>query len=131
MIVPAEPRYFPGQRWLNIVLRSLHLVGVAGIGGGFMFNLAEAQWLPFWQLTLITGTVLTAIYVWATALWLVQLKGLVIVFKLLLLWIAMHNVEWRAELFVAVIVLSSVIAHAPGAVRGYVPAGRDGGSGCS
>lgn len=132
-LIPQKPRYFPGQRGLNIALRSLHLIGVAGIGGGFLFTLDEAQWLPFWHLSLLTGIALTAIYIWTSALWLVQLKGLVIVFKLLLLWIAMLIPDWRGALFIMVIVLSAVIAHAPGTVRGYRPFGQNepGKPGCS
>lgn len=33
-LFPAESRQFYGQRWLNILLRSVHLLGVAGVGGG-------------------------------------------------------------------------------------------------
>ncbi len=120
-MLPEKPRSFAGQRWLNIALRSLHLVGVAGIGAGFFFAVDESLWLPFWQLTLFTGVALMALYVWTTALWLVQLKGLVILLKLVLLWLAMDMIAWRAELFTLVVLLSAVIAHAPGAVRGYVP----------
>ena len=28
-LFPAESRYLPGNRWLNVALRTLHLVGVA------------------------------------------------------------------------------------------------------
>lgn len=120
LLVPDAPRRFTGQRWLNIILRSLHLVGVAGIGSGFFFDMEEPLWLPFWQLTVATGLGLMALYVWTTALWLFQLKGVVILVKLLLLWLAMFNPAWRAELFALVILLSAVIAHAPGPVRGYM-----------
>ena len=34
-LFPAESRQFYGQRWLNILLRSVHLLGVAGVGGGY------------------------------------------------------------------------------------------------
>ena len=121
IIIPDEPRYFPGQRWLNILLRSLHLVGIAGIGAGFLFAQEPSQWQTFWQLTLLSGTALVLIYLWSTALWLIQLKGLAILLKLLLLWLAMANPELRGFLFVAIVMISGVIAHAPSRVRGYSP----------
>ena len=119
VLFPATPRRFPGERWINNWLRSAHLVGVAGIGGGYLFGLAEAQWLPFWHLTLGTGVALSLLYLWASVAWLLQLKGLAIVVKLALLALAVLLPPWRGELFILVIVISGLIAHAPGAVRGY------------
>ncbi|SCZ67515.1 hypothetical protein [Thiohalomonas denitrificans] len=119
LLIPAVPRQFPGERWINIALRCLHLVGIAGISGGFLFTLAEAQWLPFWYLTLSSGVALSLLYVWSTALWLVQLKGIAILLKVALLAAATLFPEWRAGLFVSIILISGLIAHAPGAVRGY------------
>ncbi|MCB1819556.1 MAG: hypothetical protein KDI77_16675, partial [Gammaproteobacteria bacterium] len=55
ILFPEPTRYFPGQRWVNIALRSLHLVGVAGIGSGFLFDQAPAAWDTYWHLTLISG----------------------------------------------------------------------------
>ena len=116
---PKQARYFPGQRGINILLRTAHLVGVAGIGGGFLFGLDEALWQPWWWLTLVTGVLLSLLYLYSDGRWLLQLKGQVILLKLALLALAFLVPGWRAELFVLVILLSGLIAHAPGAVRGY------------
>jgi len=126
LLIPPQPRTFPGERWVNITLRCLHLVGVAGIGGGFLFDLEPARWPAFWHLTLASGVLLTLLYLWGSALWLVQLKGLAIVLKVLLLAVAIGVPAWRGEVFILVIVLSGLIAHAPGEVRGFrpVPGGR-------
>ena len=121
LLAPSQPRHFPGQRWLNILLRSLHLVGLAGIAGFFLFGASAPD--VYWQLTLLSGVLLLMIYVWSSALWLLQLKGQVILFKLILLGLAMRYPAWRAELFIAILVLSGVIAHAPGSVRGWSPLG--------
>lgn len=118
-LIAIEPRTFPGQRWANILLRSLHLVGVAGVGAGFLQGAPENQWLAFWYLAVGSGVALMLLYVWSSITWLFQAKGLVIVAKLGLLGLAGLYPAWGAELFVAIIVFSSVIAHAPGAVRGY------------
>jgi hypothetical protein len=119
LFFPPQPRLFPGQRWLNILLRAVHLIGVAGVSGGFLFGLDEALWQPWWWLTLATGVLLTLLYLYSDGRWLLQLKGQVILLKLSLLALAVWLPPWRAELFILVILLSGLIAHAPGAVRGY------------
>ncbi len=128
LLWPEKARSFPGERWINIGLRSLHLVGVAGIGGGFLFDLAPGVWLPFWYLTLGSGLGLAGLYLWGTFAWLVQVKGLAVMLKLVLLAAALRLPAWRAELFVLMILISGVVAHASGAVRGWRPGG--GGGGC-
>ena len=120
ILIPEKPRQFTGERWLNILLRSLHLVGVAGIGGGFLFTLDESQWLPYWHLTVSTGVILSLLYIWSSAIWLFQLKGVSIVVKLALIALATASPAWRAELFILVIVISGLVAHAPGRMRGYL-----------
>lgn len=121
LLFPPKPRTFPGERWVNISLRCLHLLGVSGIGGGFLFDLESTLWQPFWYLTLASGVVLSLLYLWGTALWLFQLKGLVIVAKLLLLTLALAMPNWRGGVFILVVLLSGLVAHAPGEVRGFWP----------
>jgi hypothetical protein len=118
-IFTTKPRTFPGQRWANILLRTVHLVAVAGLGAGFIQGVPDSQWVPFWYLALGSGVTLMLLYIWSSITWLVQAKGAVILLKLLLLALAGLLPAWRAELFITVIVLSSVIAHAPGSVRGF------------
>jgi len=120
-LFPAEARNFRGKRWLDIGLRSFHLVGIAGIGGGFLFDVPMMQYQPFWLLTLATGVFMSLLAVWSSATWLLQVKGLAIVCKLILLAIAFALPVWRGELFVLIILLSGVVAHAPGNWRAFSP----------
>ena len=119
LLFPYPARGFRGQRWLNVLLRSLHLVGIVGISGGFLFDEKPDAWGHYWHLTLASGVALMALYLWGSVCWLFELKGLVIVLKTLLLGIALLIPSIRAELFLFVVILSGVIAHAPGAFRGY------------
>jgi hypothetical protein len=116
-LFPSPAREFRGQRWVNIALRCLHLVGVAGIAGGFMFGLDRESWLSYWYLTLASGIALTLIYIWCSAVWLLELKGMVIILKNLLLTLGLFVPEIRPEAFIAIIVMSGLIAHAPARVR--------------
>jgi len=112
-------RQLPGQRWINIALRSAHLVGVTGIGGGFLLDVDDSFWMGYWWLAISTGVLLSLLYLWTSPLWAIQLKGMAIIGKLVLLGIGVAVPDWRATMFVLVVLVSAFIAHAPGRVRGY------------
>ena len=121
IIFPARSRDFPGLRWLNITLRSLHLVGMAGMAGTYLYMSTIHALLDFWALTLFSGVAMVAFSIWSDGRWLLQLRGVVILFKLVLLaalpWLNSHIDDGAAWGFVTIILLSSVIAHAPATVR--------------
>jgi len=116
---PPPEHFFPYLRWLNISLRGLHLVGIAGLAGGFLFNLPESAWLGYWHLALATGVLLSALYLWTDAKWLLKLKGQAILAKLALLALAYYLPDGRAVVFVLIVLLSAFFAHAPDRVRSY------------
>jgi hypothetical protein len=125
-LFPPEPRWFRGDRWLNIALRCIHLVGIAGISSGFLFNLEQAQWATYWYLALVSGVALSLLYLWSTAAWLLEIKGLAVVIKILLLALALRLPSLQGELFIAIIVLSALTAHAPARIRGRRWVGQTG-----
>ncbi|MCB1786678.1 MAG: hypothetical protein KDJ33_10540 [Gammaproteobacteria bacterium] len=116
---PAQTRFFPGQRTLNLLLRAAHLVGIAGIGAGFLFGLERTAWDHYWLLTLFTGIGLTALYLWSSISWLLELKGFAVLLKVALLGLALVLPEHRAGLFITIIVISALSAHAPARIRAY------------
>ena len=120
-LFPEESRYFPGQRWCNIGLRTLHLLGISGLGGGFLYPGLESDWLGYLYLTTFSGIGLTLIFIWSNGIWLLQLRGQAILLKILLLALMPLWPELRLPLFVLVIVISGVISHAPAKVRYYSP----------
>lgn len=120
-LFPLEGRSFRGMRWLNISLRTLHLIGIAGLGGAYLYTAPRALWEPYLWLTLISGSGLVGVSLYSNAVWLLQLRGLLILFKVLLLGIMVVSSAAALWLGVVVIVISSVIAHAPGDLRYYSP----------
>ena len=120
-LFPANPRYLPGHRWLNIALRTLHLVGIAGIGGGYLFVSADETWRLYQGLSLVSGALLALLFVYSNGIWLLQLRGLVILFKLSLFYAIFLWPELAAELLILILVLSGWISHAPGKTRYYSP----------
>ena len=115
----AQPRTFPGRRWLMTALRSAHLVGVGGIGGVFLYEGPREVWFPFLDITVVSGILMMALDLWSSRYWLVEIRGVAIVVKVLLLGLARVADEFVAEAFILVIVISAVSAHAPAAVRYY------------
>jgi len=116
-LFPAQGRHFPGQRWVTITLRSLHLLGVAGLGGAFLYRAPESAWAPYLWLAVASGGAMAALQVWTNGVWLIQVRGLAIMFKLGLLALGAWAGVWRPGVLVAVIAISGVISHAPGNVR--------------
>ncbi|HDY82713.1 MAG TPA: hypothetical protein ENH48_07130 [Halieaceae bacterium] len=119
LLFPETSRFFPGQRWINICLRTLHLIGLSGTGYGFLSNGDSFNWKAFLVLTIISGTAMMLISIWSNGIWLLQLRGQAILLKLLLLGLILLQPLFHAELFVTVIILSGLISHAPGNTRYY------------
>jgi len=119
VLVPETPRGFPGQRWLRISPRTLHLVGVAGLGGGFLCSAEPAMWMPYLWLTVTTGALMVIVELCATGLWLIQVRGVSVIIKLALIAWLLGAEHLELLLMIAVIVISGVVSHAPAGVRYY------------
>lgn len=115
----ASPRSFKGQRWVNIILRTLHLFGIAGSGAAFLYQLPSSDWLPYMILTVITGVLMMLLETWSYPAWLLQLRGLSMILKIIILVFG----SWffaSPLILLCVILISGLIAHAPGKVRYYI-----------
>ncbi len=119
LLFSTTGRSLPAERWLNIALRTLHLIAVAGVGAAFLYDLPQARTSPFNELLLVSGVLLALIYIWTHPGWLATLSGQSIILKVLILLLATVFPSWQAPLFIVLITISAVIAHAPGRVRAY------------
>jgi hypothetical protein len=107
------------KRWTKISLRTLHLLSVAGAGGGILFGLEKELWINYWWLALISGALMMLVDIVSNPVWIVQLRGLVVLFKLILLGLLAVYPAWGQFILLAVIIMSGVISHAPGKLRYY------------
>jgi len=107
------------KRWTKISLRTLHLLAVAGVGGGILFGLAKDLWINYWWLALVSGVLMMVIDIISNPVWVVQVRGLVIFLKLILLALLGSNPTLDSLLLIIIIVISAVISHAPGKLRYY------------
>lgn len=107
------------RRWSKITLRTLHIIAVAGVGGGILFGLEQSLWLHYWWLSVVSGVLLVLFDALANPVWLMQLRGLSVYIKLVLLVCLWKFPAWDIALLLAIIVLSAVISHAPSKLRYY------------
>ncbi|WP_210396920.1 hypothetical protein [Motiliproteus sediminis] len=121
-LFPRRMRELPGGRWTRIGLRTLHLVGVAGVGGAYLYPIDPALWHPYLLLTLLSGAALLLSEVWSHGIWLIQLRGLFIALKCVTLGLGLLLPATAAPgVLITAVVISGVIAHAPGRFRYYSP----------
>lgn len=120
LLFPEKKRHIPAKRGLSLVLRTLHLIGIAGLAGAFLFALPAYQWQEFLWLTLASGGLMVAKEIYTDGIWLIQLRGQVIIAKVLML-----SVSWfyfqvmDSWVYMLSIVLSGIISHGPGKLRYY------------
>ncbi len=107
------------KRWTKISLRTLHLLAIAGVGGGILFALEKDLWLNYWWLALASGALMMLMDILSNPVWFMQVRGIVIVLKLVLLALLGIYPGWDSFLLVIIIILSAVISHAPGKLRYY------------
>ncbi len=107
------------KRWTKISLRTLHLLAVAGVGGGIWFGLERDLWVNYWWLALVSGGLLMLIDIVSNPVWVVQVRGLAIFLKLILLVLLGRYASLDGLLLTFIIVISAVISHAPGKLRYY------------
>jgi len=121
LLFPATNRCFIGMRWVNIGLRTMHLFGMAGASGTFLYHLEPAAVFPYLQLTLISGALMSLLAIWSNGTWLLEVRGVATMLKLLLLGIALtnDNLNWNFYLILVVIVIAGIVSHAPGSMRYY------------
>jgi hypothetical protein len=77
------------------------------------------SWQAYWWLSVVTGVLIVAIDALTNRVWLIQVRGLAVYLKLVLLACLWKFPAWDVELLMAIIVLSAVISHAPSRLRYY------------
>lgn len=118
---PKPKRDFYGQRWVRITLRTMHLLAMALMVGGFArgFSAQEMSW-EIWG-TLATGIVFILVELYSSCVWILQLKGWAVIVKILLLAGVLAAPQSAMPLLIAAIVIGGISAHMPGKYRYFSP----------
>jgi hypothetical protein len=117
LLFPADPRHFPGRRWLKMGLRAGHIACAGILLGAYVFHVDPAQRDPWLWATILSGLALVALDVHESAAFLLQVRGVVVVMKIGLLG-ALHWMEGGQAWILGLIVVASVVSsHASASVR--------------
>jgi hypothetical protein len=104
------------RRLTKVIVRTIHLVGIAGLFGNAMIGSYESVYVT---LTIASGVVLTLMEAWSGPIWFVQLRGIALYLKLLLLLPIHFYPNMAIPCLIAVIVISGFMSHAPSWIRYY------------
>lgn len=118
-------RDFPGRRWLVVVLRAAHVVGVVGVGAGLLASPGGAV-TGFAWLMVASGVAMAALDAWSNPVWLREFAGVSLLAKFALLGWFLADDGARPLLFWSILVFSVIFAHAPASFRHRRVGGRHG-----
>jgi hypothetical protein len=104
------------RRLAKVLVRSAHLVGVAGVFGSAMAQEPETVYL---SLTLASGLMLVVMEAYSSWIWFFQWRGIALYVKLLILLFMHVYPQTAVPCLILVIIISGFFSHAPGWIRYY------------
>jgi hypothetical protein len=124
LLIPAEPRYWRGQRWAKVTARAVHVV-LSGIYlGAFVFNIEPGSRWPWFLATLFSGLLIVCLDLYESGAFLLQLRGLVMALKLLALGLVPVFGKAGVWVLAAIAFVSVISSHATSGFRYYQVWGR-------
>jgi hypothetical protein len=117
--LPVSSLRFWIERISKTSLRALHIIGVVGSGGGMIFNLELSLWFNYWLIAITSGVLLVSWEIIRDWRWLIQLKGVLTLLKVILLGLFIQLSECKSELVIFIILLSVIVSHGPAGLRHY------------
>lgn len=112
-------RDVPGLRPLRTTLRTSHIVAFAALYGGHVYGLPAERLFLALAGTVATGAAFMALECYHAPIWIVQIRGVATLLKLILVGSVTFGWEWRVLLLTLAIVIGSVVSHMPGRYRYY------------
>ncbi len=124
MLIPPEPRQYPGQRWVKMIARSIHVVLSGTYLGALVFHVDPATRWPWFLAAMLSGLLMFCLDLYESGGFLLQLRGLVTILKLLLLAFLPVFGETRVWVVAAVAFISVISSHASARFRYFLIWGR-------
>jgi len=114
---PFKPRQFAGRRWIKIALRGVHVLCAGLLVGAYLFHAAPEVRGAWLGAACVSGLLVLLLDLHETAVFLVQVRGLVVLLKLAVL----ASLPWlgglEAYALGFLVFLSVVSSHASSKVR--------------
>lgn len=107
-------RQYNARRVLKVIVRAIHLVGIAGVFGAAMAQTSEPV---YFTVSIISGIILMIMEASSGWLWFVQLRGIALYIKLLILHLVHLYPDASIPGLIAVIAISGFMSHAPSYIR--------------
>ncbi|MBI2828301.1 MAG: hypothetical protein HYX77_03375 [Acidobacteria bacterium] len=123
-LFPDTPRDFPLRRAVRTALRTLHILATGVLVGGHIFGQPKEQLFGWLVGSVASGVVLLATDLHATFAFLLQVRGLLVLLKVVLTASLFFFWEAGVPLLVAALTLGAAGSHMPGSVRHRLVLGR-------
>ena len=117
ILFPAQPRTFPYRRTIRICLRTLHILTTGVLLGGHMFDQPPEVLLAWLWGSIVSGLLLFATDLHASCAVLIELRGMAVFVKILLLLLVPFMWEFRVPLLIASLIIGAVSSHIPRTYR--------------
>lgn len=116
-LFPQRPRDFPLRRTTRLILRTAHILTSGTLLGGVIFQQEWALLQPWWIGMVVTGLLLFLTDLHATAAVLLQVSGVVVIVKMLLVFAAGTYPSLALPLLLVALVIGAISSHMPGRYR--------------
>ncbi len=124
LLIPPEPRYYLGQRWVKMIARAAHVVLAGVYLGALVFQVEPAIRWPWFRAAMLSGLLMVCLDLYESGGFLLQLRGLVTGVKLVLL-AFVPSLGAAGVWVVAFVALCSVVSsHASSGFRYFLIWGR-------
>lgn len=116
-LFPNPPRGFPGRRWVRVLLRAGHILCTGVLLGGHVFEQPRDILFPWLISSIGTGALMLAIDLHSSLAVLCEVRGLMILAKILL--VAATALFWdiRVGLLIAVVAIGGIGSHTSRTIR--------------
>lgn len=112
LFFPSQYREVPQRRLIHNLLRSLHIISLGILIGGYFFDQSVDQLTPWFVATLITGAGLLLVDLYSSCILLFEVRGVSILLKLLLLSsLPLWSHEAEIYLLMLLVILSAFTSH--------------------
>jgi hypothetical protein len=125
LVFPPEPRRLPGRRAIKILLRAIHVPCAGILSAAYLFD-AGASAGSVWMVgTVVSGLLILLLDLYETGVFLLQVRGLVVLGKIALLAMLPLFEAYRVPVLVGLLGISVLSSHAPSGIRYYLLFGGD------
>jgi len=124
LLIPEEPRRYPGQRWVKMLARSAHVVFSGVYLGSLVFQVEPATRLPWFLAVMLSGLLMICLDLYESGAFLLQLRGLVTAVKLVLLALLPTFGAMGVWIIAGIAFCSVISSHASSSVRYFLIWGR-------